>query len=225
MKRGAILCLISVFLLSGCGIFRNIDGSPDQEVKNSRSSKTELLKEVENLQAGNKALRETVDLQQAQIKTFEEKDKAHQKAVSEGLARIESLEKEKNGLLEENKMLKAEAAFKEVTAPAAIKEVTLVEPKKPQKTPAAAVKELHIKVLAGNGGLAAARKTSKKLLDLGYRVEKLDWTTTSSYRSDTVYHTKDLEMEARELAERLGKDTVVKPLTWPSIFNVIVATP
>jgi len=224
MKRGAILCLIFVFLLSGCGMFRNFNGSLDQEVKNSPSSKTELLKEVENLQAGNKALRETVELQQAQIKTCEDKDKAHQKAVSEGQARIESLEKERNDLLEENKTLKAEAAFKEVAAPAAIKEETLVEPQKPQKTSAAAVKELHIKVLAGNGGLAAARKMSQKLLDLGYRVEKLDWTTTA-YRSDTVYHAKDLDMEAKKLADRLGKDTVVKPLTWPSIFNLIVATP
>ena len=215
MKRGTILCLISVCLLSGCGVFRYFDGSSDEEIKKFSMSKNELQREVENLQSGNEALRKVVGQQQSRIEKFEEKDKANLKAVSEGQIRTESLEKEKNDLLEENKTLKAAAA---------IKEVTLVEQQTREKAPAAAAKELRIKVLAGSGGLSAARKMSKTLKDLGYKVERLDRASTTHFRSDTVYYAKDSEKEAKELAGRLGKETVVKPLTWPSIFDIIVVT-
>jgi hypothetical protein len=251
MKRGAILCLISVFLLSGCGVFRYFDGSSDREVKKFSMSKEELQREVENLQTGNESLRKVVGQQQSRIEKFEEKDKANLKTVSERQIRIESLEKEKNDLLEENMQLKAAAAIKEVTlveqpirekataaikevtlvehptrekAPAAIKEVTLVEHPTRGKAPAVPAKELRIKVLAGSGGLSAARKMSQTLKDLGYKVERLDRASTTHFRNDTVYHAKDSEKEAKELAGRLGKETVVKPLTWPSVFDIIVLT-
>jgi hypothetical protein len=214
MKRGAILCLILVCLISGCGVFRYFDGSSDEEVKKFSISKKELQKEVEHLQSGNEALRTVVLQQQSRIEKFEEKDKTHLMAVSEGQTRIESLEKEKNDLLEENKELKA----------AAVKEVPLVEEQTQEKAKAAAAKELRIKVLAGSGGLPAARTMSKKLQDLGYKVERLDRAATTHFKSDTVYHAKDSEKEAKELAGRLGKETVVKPLTWSSIFDIIVVT-
>jgi hypothetical protein len=269
MKRGAILCLISVFLLSGCGVFRYFDGSSDQEVKEISMSKEELQREVESLQTGNESLRKVVGQQESRIEKFEEKDKANLKTVSERQIRIESLEKEKNALLEENKTLKAAAAIKEVTlveqpireksaaaikevtlveqpirekapaaikevtlveqptrkkAPAAIKEVTLVEQPTRKKAPAVPAKGLRIKVLAGSGGLSAARKMSKTLQDLGYKVERLDRASTAHFKSDTVYYAKDSEKEAGELAGRLGQGIVVKPLTWPSVFDIIVLT-
>jgi TolA-binding protein len=233
MKRGAILCLISVLLLSGCGVFRYFDGSSDQEVKEISMSKEELQREVESLQTGNESLRKVVGQQESRIEKFEEKDKANLKTVSERQIRIESLEKEKNALLEENKTLKAAAAIKEVTlveqpirekAPAAIKEVTLVEQPTRKKAPAVPAKGLRIKVLAGSGGLSAARKMSKTLQDLGYKVERLDRASTAHFKSDTVYYAKDSEKEAGELAGRLGQGIVVKPLTWPSVFDIIVLT-
>ncbi|MCX5837419.1 MAG: LytR C-terminal domain-containing protein [Deltaproteobacteria bacterium] len=215
MKRGAILCLILVCLLSGCGVFRYFDGSSDEEVKKFSISKKELQKEVEHLQSGNEALQKVVLQQQSRIEKFEEKDKTQLMAVSERQTRIESLEKEKNDLLEENKELKAAVA---------IKEVALVEERTQEKTQTAAAKELRIKVLAGSGGLPAARTMSKKLQDLGYKVERLDRASTTHIKSDTVYHAKDSEKEAKEMAGRLGKETVVKPMTWSSIFDIIVVT-
>jgi len=220
MKRGTMLylisvCLISVCLLSGCGALRYFDGSSDAEIKKFSMSKKELQKEVENLQSGHEALRKVVSQQQSRIETFEEKDRANLKAISEEQTRIESLEKEKNDILEENRQLKAAAAEKEVVR---------VEQLTQEKTQAAAVKELRIKVLAGNGGLPAARKMSKKLQDLGYKVERLDRASATHYKSDTVFYAKDSEKGARELADRLGSETVVKPLTWPSMFDIIAVT-
>ncbi|MBN2437966.1 MAG: LytR C-terminal domain-containing protein [Deltaproteobacteria bacterium] len=248
MKRGAVLCLISVFLLSGCGVFRYFDGSSDREVKKFSMSKEELQREVENLQTGNESLRKVVGQQQSRIETLTEKEKADLKTAGERQIRIESLEKEKKDLLEENRRLKADAikavipveqpmrekapdAIKEVTlveqpmrekAPAAIKEVTLVQQPAREKAPAADAKGLRIKVLAGSGGLSAARKMSETLKDLGYKVERLDRASTTHFRSDTVYYAKESEKEAKGLADRLGKETVVKPLTWPSVFDIII---
>ena len=217
MKRGAVLfiCLILACLLSGCGVFRYFDGSSDEEFKKFSVSKKELQREVENLQSGNEALRKVVGQQQARIETFEEKDRANLKAVSEGQIRFEGLEKEKNDLLDENRLLKAAAAEKEVVR---------VEQLTQEKKHAAAPKELRIKVLAGNGGLSAARKMSKKLQDLGYKVERMDRASATHFKSVTVFYAKDSERAARELADRLGKETVVKPLTWPSMFDIIAVT-
>jgi hypothetical protein len=144
---------------------------------------------------------------------LESKDKDNIKAISDGQARIGSLEKEKNALLEENKKL---------TAAAASKEAVLVEKQAREKAQASAAKELRIKVLTGTGELSAARALAKKLKGLGYNVERVDRAPTTHFKSDTVFFAKDLEREAKELAGRLGEGTAVKPMTWSSRFNIIV---
>lgn len=215
MQKGIIFFtfLISVCLLSGCAALQYFDGSSDEQVKKFTMSKEELQKEVESLQSGNESLREALDRKQAQLNTYDAKEKANLKAISDGQARIESLEKEKNTLFEENKKLKSAAV---------VKEEALAEKQVREQAQAAAAKELRIKVLTGTGELSAARKLSKKLTDLGYKVERMDRAPTTNFSSDTVFFAKDKEKEAKELAGRLGKETVVKPMTWSSIFDIIV---
>ncbi len=222
MKRGSVFCLVSLALFAacltaGCAASRSSGGGPDQEAATLRSSQAELLREVEGLREGNKVLQETVDRHQARILQLEEKERADQQALDDSRSRIAGLETEKSGLLEENQRLRDAAAV-----PSVIKEVTLVEPKKSEQAPAPAARPLRIKVLAGAGGLPAARKMSKTLHDLGYKVERMDQAAAGRFENDTVYYAKDSQKEARDLAVRIGPETIVKPLTWPSVFDVIV---
>ena len=215
MQKGVMffIFLISVCLLSGCAVLRYFDGSPDEQIRIFTMSKGELQKEVESLQAGNESLLKVLDRRQAQLETYDAKDKANLKAISDGQARIENLEKETNTLFEENERLKSAAL---------VKEEVVVEKQVREQPQAPAAKELRIKVLTGTGKLSAARKLSKKLADLGYKVERMDRAPKTGFNKDTVFFAKDKEKEAKELAGRLGKDTIVKPLTWSSIFDVIV---
>ena len=215
MKRYFFLWIVMVpiFVISGCGVFRYLDGSSDEEMRKFSVSRKELQNEVTSLQSGHNALRETVEKQQAELDRFEEREKARLKAVSDRQARVEILEKEKKTLLEENEKLKT------VAAP---KEEALTEKQAREKAQVAAVKEPRIKVLTGTGKISVARVLSKKLRSMGYKVERMARAPTPYFSSNTVFFAKDSEKAARELAGRLGEKTVVKPLTWPSIFDIIV---
>ena len=63
---------------------------------------------------------------------------------------------------------------------------------------------------------------SKKLKALGYRVEDTGLASRTNYRVHTVYYAAGYKSQAQRIAAQLGSGTVSSPLTWPSVFNVIV---
>ena len=229
MKRGIILFifLISIFLLSGCAVLRYLDGSSDEDIKTFNMSRKDLLREMANLQSVNETRKESLDRQQVAINKLDEQGKANLKAISERQAQIEKLEKEKVALLEENMKLKTAAAPKEdalveMQAREKAQASAAVEMQTREKAQAAAAKKLRIKVLTGTGKFSAARELSKKIKGLGYKVEWVGRAPKSDFKDDIVYFAEGAKKEAKELADRLGEKTVVKPLTWSSIFDIIV---
>jgi hypothetical protein len=84
------------------------------------------------------------------------------------------------------------------------------------------LKNLKVKVLSGNGKLPTARQMSKRLIAMGYRVEDIGTATRTDYTVNTIYFATDYKIEAQRLAARLGGETVAKPLTWSSVFHIIV---
>lgn len=84
------------------------------------------------------------------------------------------------------------------------------------------LKRLKIKVLSGNGKLPTARQMSKKLIGMGYRVEDIGTATRTDYAVNTIYFASDYKTEAQRLAARLGGKTIAKPLTWSSVYHIIV---
>ena len=123
------------------------------------------------------------------------------------------------------------AAASETEKKEKVKEVDISkndEVKKPaEETPAVeakatGIKDIKIKVLSGNGKLATARQFSKKLIDMGYRVEDIGNASRADYKANTIYFASNFKKEAQSLAARLGDKTVVKPLTWSSVYHIIV---
>jgi len=83
---------------------------------------------------------------------------------------------------------------------------------------------LKIKVLAGDGKMASADRMSKKLRSIGYRVAKIDRAPRSDFKVHTVYYGPRRQPAAMGLVKKLGKGATVKPLNWPSAFDIIVVT-
>jgi hypothetical protein len=84
------------------------------------------------------------------------------------------------------------------------------------------LKNLKVKVLSGNGKLPTARQMSKRLIAMGYRVEDIGTATRTDYEVNTIYFASDYKTEAQRLAARLGGKTIAKPLTWSSVYHIIV---
>jgi len=83
---------------------------------------------------------------------------------------------------------------------------------------------VKIKVMASNGDLNTARATAQKLSACGYSGARMD-LVAKKYDGTRVYFADGFQDQAREIAAQLGGETViVGPLTWKSIFHIIVVT-
>jgi hypothetical protein len=84
------------------------------------------------------------------------------------------------------------------------------------------VKTLKVKVLSGNGKLSTARDMSKKLEGMGYKVEDVGISPRADFKENVIYYAAGYQKEAERLAARLGNKTISKPLSWSSVFHIIV---
>ena len=84
------------------------------------------------------------------------------------------------------------------------------------------IKSIRLKVLSGNGKMSSAKKMAGRLTKLGYKVEVVGMATTPDYATDTVYYKPGFEKKAADIAKRLGGKTITKPISWSSVFDVIV---
>lgn len=79
----------------------------------------------------------------------------------------------------------------------------------------------NIKVLAGTTELQPAKDMAMHLTRNGFPVQAVDYASSSDYMYDTVYYAEGYEDQAQSVAETLGGKTVIKPLSWNSVFDVI----
>jgi len=214
-KHLCIAGIIMIFLFSGCASLKCLDGSCERQIKELTVTSDDLKKEVVKLDAANKEKDKTLQGNQEEIAALK-KDRT---ALN---ARIKDLQ---DDVLKMRKQRDEGAA--------AIKSETITEKQAAPKAEAAAdrgdqkaepAKSLKIKVLAGDGRLVSARLMARKLEKTGLKVEIVDLAPRADFSADTVYYLRDVEKEARDIAGRVGEKTVLKPMTWPSAFNIIVVT-
>ncbi|HET6489724.1 MAG TPA: LytR C-terminal domain-containing protein [Syntrophales bacterium] len=204
------LCLIAllavVTVLAGCLVTQ--DSYVKKEDEANTLSKTvagldqknkELAAQNEKLQAENSDLR----------KQAAEKDDLLQKK-SEEIAKQDAKQAE---MVNEMDRMKAQLAKS--------REVAIEEsPAKKQ----AGLKSIRLKVLSGDGKIDSARQMAKRITSMGYRVENVGMADNSDYPASMVYFAPKYNQEAKALAKKLGKETITKPLSWKSVFNIIVVT-
>ena len=98
------------------------------------------------------------------------------------------------------------------------------EPAPAEKKPAADQKQPRIEVLSGDGKSSSANDMAARVRTLGYRVESVRMAKRSDYPVTTVYYAAKYRDEAEKLASKLGQEAITKPLTWKSVFSILVVT-
>jgi hypothetical protein len=80
---------------------------------------------------------------------------------------------------------------------------------------------LTVKVLTGTGDIRGAKLLANALRSSGYNVAVVDYSA-SDIHQNTVFYATGYRNEALNMSRIMGRDTIVKPLTWNSIFKIIV---
>ena len=195
VKRSAkaVLLFILALVLCGCMVEKSVYQKKADEAEN-------LSREVAALKQQNRSLADENENLKLQVQKL--------------LAEKEDLEPGVRPAREAKPVAEERISEPGKEKPAAASAVPAPEGQDPQA--------IRIKVLSGNGKMTSARKMARRLANLGYRVESTGLASTPDYGADTVYYRKGLEKEASDMTGKLGAKTVTKPLTWTSVFDIIV---
>ena len=202
----AALFMSLALVLSGCMVERSVYQKKVDEADS-------LSKEVVSLQQHNKTLsEENEQLKQQVQKLSGEKQEPDRTAESEAMAAPSEKEAPK---MTEEKI--TEPPKEKIAEPPLVAPAQTVPEKKDT-----GLKSIRVKVLSGNGKMSSAKKMAQRLTKLGYRVEVVGMATTPDYATDTVYYKSGFEKKSADMARKLGGRTITKPITWSSVFDIIV---
>ena len=202
-----VALMVFVMVLSGCMVTKSAYVQKEEEANTLAKTVSDLDQRNKELAARNEKLQaDNGDLKKQAVV----KDDLLQKR-SEEIARQDA---KQAAMVNEVERMKAQQAK---SGGADIKE-------SPAAGKSSGLKSIRMKVLSGEGKIDSAKRMAKRLTAMGYKVESVAMAENADYPANTVYFTEKYKKEAKTLASRLGKNTIVKPLTWKSVFNIIVVT-
>ena len=200
-----VLFLVVVPAFQGCGALEFFQGDSEERAKETASSKEQVSKEITRLKSENIDLKKKVDALKKENEGIRE-NTLNEIAKAEGKSGV--LKEELKNLREQNRKIENEnRRLKERLE------------KFKQKGD---LRALKIKVLSGDGSLDSAKRMSKRLIGMDYEVRLIGFAPRSNFKKNTVYFAPKFEKEGRALVSHLGADTALKPLTWSSVFDLIV---
>jgi hypothetical protein len=218
--------LMVLALGGGFGLFAcaGID-QPDRDVKPepmaqaTQGTKDDVWIQKERLRLENDELQRQIALLNAEnqrIVRENENKMVRLKTLNQLLNKeIEALRKENRETVSENLLLKKKLSQLQDRKERAARE---------QEESQADDGSLKIKVLSGDGNLASAQEMAKKLRSMGCSIKVIDLAPQSSFSRNTLYFTSRSQRQAKRLLSCLGSNAVLKPLTWPSVFDLIIVT-
>jgi len=238
-RKITYITLLFILLTTGCSLFRFVDNSSPEELQKFETSKDDLWNQKKALEQEKATYLKQIADQQAQIILMN-------RGMSEQQTRIDqtaSQMAESKRLIEElNDQIRQIEREREKSLKEAVKEAEPLPPgketptkmikglkkearKKPAAAPAAGeTGAVRIKVLAGDGNIASARAMAKRITKMGYQVKRIDRAERTDFALNTIYHTPDHATTADEIMKKLGGSTIVMPLTWQSVFDLIIVT-
>jgi seryl-tRNA synthetase len=214
-----ILILHLGFVFQGCAPLEYVDGSPKEETERFKMAKVEMWDEMERLKTENVDLQSQINAlseENQRIRDENEKEMAGMRDENEALnEQINRLKEESQRASEENQVL-------------ANKLTDLQEESKTTSSESDELKrdigKLKIKVLSGDGNLHSAKDMAKSLMKMGYKIGAILYAPRADFSQNTVYFAPEFQEDAKQLLPGLGSNAISKPLTWPSIFDLIVVT-
>lgn len=221
-----ILILHLGLIFQGCSALKNLGGSSKEEAKGLEVTQTEMSNEIERLQIENADLKEQINILSEENNAIRVETASKLGKMSDEKKLLQSqlkeLKEENQKITKENKSLYKKIAdlrlnYKLFPSKVSSAQDKLIVPEKD-------ISKFKIKVLSGDGDYNSAKKMEKKLRDIGYEIKLIDKSPRSNFLRNTVYFAPKFQDEAKKLASRLGSNTIFKPLTWSSIFDLIVVT-
>ena len=210
--------LILSFIFQGCTALKYLDGDSKNEVKAPRDTMAQTETESVVTKMEIEYLQQQIDyLKEENVRIRDES----QNNLNQIMAQNEVLREEIQRLKQGKNMDQGEEVL--VTKRMDTEEKGIISPSNTPKI-SKNVQNVKIKVLSGNGDIVSARSMSKRLSNMGYKVASIGSAPRSDFLTNTVYFDPEMQVEAKELALRLGTNTLIKPLSWPSVFNIIVVT-
>jgi DNA mismatch repair ATPase MutS len=194
-------------VFQGCGALGFFKGDSKEGVKETEAGKEQVAKEVTRLRMENINLKKKVDILK---KKNEEIRKENLREIAKVEVKSGALNEELMKLREENQKI--------------VNENRLLKERLQRFTQKKDLRELKIKVLSGDGNLSSAKRMAKRLMGMDYEIRLIGFAPRSNFKKNTVYFAPKFEKEGRSLVSSLGANTVLKPLTWSSIFDLIVVT-
>lgn len=182
----------------------------------------DLKNQITRLESEKKFCQTTVNEKQVQLKKLEVEvsrlssgNDALQTLLDKKQAEINKLERKDGGLKEAARQKESQAGEGITTTEIQALKKQIDELKTRRDA-------IRIKVLTGNGQLASASQMAEMVTAMGYRVEKLDTAPTANFSRHTVFYAPDARKDAEKITKRLGGNTIAIPLSWPSVFNIIL---
>ena len=228
------MVLVTAFAaLTGCGLFQEFDGSTDQEIDLFYGKKQDAASQIERDILVNTLMKEQEDRMREELeqkRVREELLATMPDKIAQMASSITVLKKEIHDL-KAGTGLQAQAASQSdiaapLSTPPATPPVTVADLGVPPLLLEPLVKapsEVNIKVLSGTGIMVSAKKMSERLKQMGYKVGRID-IAPYTFSETTVFFSEGNKPDAEKLVKDLGTKAAVKPLTWKSIFQLIVVT-
>ena len=221
-----ILILHLGLIFQGCGALQYFDGT-SEEIKRLEMTNQEISSEMEKFKIENAHFKEQINILSEENNAIRDENANKMVKMSDEKKLLQS---QLNTLKEENQKISKEnqTLYKNI-ADLRLKYQTLPSKKLPPAPyklaePGKDIGKLKIKALSGDGDLNSAKKIAKKLRDMGYTIKLIDRSPRSNFSQNTVFFAPKFQNEAEQLASRLGDNTISKPLSWSSMFDLIVVT-
>ncbi|MFC1516188.1 hypothetical protein ACFL7E_05455 [Thermodesulfobacteriota bacterium] len=201
-RFNAFIFVLSVcFALSACSTLQRLEGTSDEEMKIFKMNKKEIYSDLKKSEVENERLQKQVDIATEQNRSLN--------------TTVDRLKEENQRITRGNETLKKQLAESKTNVP---------PPAAPEPKIERNIKKLKIKVLSGNGDLGPAKRVAKKLRGMGYSILMIDLAPRSDFDNATIYFAPNVEDEAGHLMFNMGGNPVLKPLSWPTTFDLIVVT-
>ena len=214
-----IVALQLVFFFQGCAALKYMDGSSEEEIALFKMDKKKMLKDLQKYKAENEMLEKQVNTLRKKYDQLQDESDAK---ISETMDQNELLKEQINELTAMNQedSQDTEIPVEQVTTEMVIDEKPSDETPKMNEQ----LGKLKIKVLSGDGHLESAKMIAEKLNAIGCNVKRIDHAPRSNFINTTIYSSPEFQIEAKYLSTYLGSNAVHLPLTWSSVFDIIVVT-
>ena len=199
------------FIFQGCATSEHLEGSSKEEAKEFKMTKEEMGNEVQRLKVENANLQRQIDTLREENQRIRDEN---ENKIAEVKDENELLNEQINKLKEENKTIGDE---NQVLTEKLTKLQLQYELEKD-------IGKLRVKVLCGDGDLSSAKEMAKKLKNMGYQIKLFGYAPRSNFFRNTVFFAPKFQKRGKHLAFSLGGNTISKPLSWSSIFDLIVVT-